>query len=84
MSGSTPANPVSNAVPDKQKERRAMSDTIETYREVKILVDKILGGVTGPRKTVRYVCTAHTQTIHDDSLDGIKRKIDAVIDKPSN
>jgi hypothetical protein len=61
-----------------------MPDTIETYREVKILVDKILRGGTGPRKTVRYVCTAHALTIHDDSLEGIKRKIDAVIDKPSN
>jgi len=56
-----------------------MSDTIETYREVKILVDRILGGGTGSKKTVRYVCTAHTQTLHDDSLDGIKRKIDAVL-----
>lgn len=57
-------------------------DKAETYRGVDILKETTTHTIGGnPIVTVRYHCVAVAGTLRDDSLDGIKKQIDSILDK---
>jgi hypothetical protein len=51
---------------------------VETYRGVDIMWEKTTDDTV--RARVRFKCTINGQTLSDDWIDGLRIKIDAVLD----
>ena len=60
-----------------------MTNKVETYRDVDILAETFRhqsgGGI--PQLTKRYDANPKTEKVHCDSLNGIKKRIDEVLDR---
>jgi hypothetical protein len=70
--------------PEKDREgewRKEMVDTTRIYRGNAIVVEKSTHTMGGKLITAaRYVCHLTSITVRDETLDGIKRKIDEALD----
>jgi hypothetical protein len=71
------------ALHDSNSHEQTMDDVVEAYRGVEIRWDRV---EDESRNFVRvaFQCQVNGQTLKDDWIDGLRKKIDAALDTPAN